>query len=141
MYIEYRHNNSGGKIWLKDEDWKNLEEAGWIVQWVWMQPSKDRKDCGTPILIFNKDLPKEKIYSWNKTTIGEKDMGTLAWTAYRPNLTLMQAVEEWESVTNKCATDAGCPCCGPPHNFTEYDSDGSYIKDGPDISYTSSFSW
>lgn len=23
--------------------------------------------------------------------------------------------------TGKTATDAGCPCCGIPHNFKEYD--------------------
>ena len=31
MEIEYSSNNSGGSWWLKDEDWKALEAAGWWV--------------------------------------------------------------------------------------------------------------
>lgn len=33
MIVEYSSNNSGGDWWLKDQDWKNLELNGWIVQW------------------------------------------------------------------------------------------------------------
>ena len=33
MYVEYSSNNSGGSWWLKDEDWKALEAAGWKVVW------------------------------------------------------------------------------------------------------------
>jgi hypothetical protein len=32
-YVEYDTNNSGGSWWLSDEDWKNLEKAGWEVSW------------------------------------------------------------------------------------------------------------
>jgi hypothetical protein len=31
--LEYSSNNSGGSFWLSDEDWKNLEAAGWKVEW------------------------------------------------------------------------------------------------------------
>lgn len=34
MIIEYSSNNSGGDWWLKDEDWRSLESAGWKVQWL-----------------------------------------------------------------------------------------------------------
>lgn len=32
-YVEYSSNNSGGNWWLADSDWKNLEKAGWEVDW------------------------------------------------------------------------------------------------------------
>jgi hypothetical protein len=32
-WIEYDSNNSGGSFWLSDENWKALEEAGWVVGW------------------------------------------------------------------------------------------------------------
>jgi len=34
MKINYHANNSGGGWWLKDEDWKHLEKAGWHVEWI-----------------------------------------------------------------------------------------------------------
>lgn len=33
MTVEYSSNNSGGKWWLTPQDWKNLEAAGWEVEW------------------------------------------------------------------------------------------------------------
>jgi hypothetical protein len=33
MIIEYSSNNSGGYWRLSDEDWQNLEKAGWKVNW------------------------------------------------------------------------------------------------------------
>ena len=33
MRVRYSSNNSGGKWWLSDEDWKALEAAGWDVKW------------------------------------------------------------------------------------------------------------
>ncbi len=33
MDVEYNSNNSNGYWWLKDEDWKKLEENGWEVLW------------------------------------------------------------------------------------------------------------
>ena len=31
MKINYNSNNSGGSFWLSDEDWENLEDAGWVI--------------------------------------------------------------------------------------------------------------
>ena len=31
--IRYDSNNSGGDWWLTDEDWKNLEKVGWVIDW------------------------------------------------------------------------------------------------------------
>ena len=33
MKIIYQTNNSGGKWWLTEQDWKDLESAGWNVEW------------------------------------------------------------------------------------------------------------
>lgn len=34
IVTEYSSNNSGGSFWLKDEEWKSLEDHGWFVQWL-----------------------------------------------------------------------------------------------------------
>jgi hypothetical protein len=34
MYVEYSSNNSGGNWWLSDQNWLDLEKAGWEVKWV-----------------------------------------------------------------------------------------------------------
>jgi hypothetical protein len=31
--VRYSSNNSGGKWWLSDDDWRALEESGWVVEW------------------------------------------------------------------------------------------------------------
>jgi hypothetical protein len=31
-YVEYGHNNSGGRDWLTPEDWENLRKAGWEIK-------------------------------------------------------------------------------------------------------------
>ena len=33
VLVEYSHNNSGGHWWLTDDDWRELEKAGWKVEW------------------------------------------------------------------------------------------------------------
>lgn len=111
MKTEYDSNNSGGHWWLTDEDWKALEAAGWKVDWVANKPDR---------LFASKD---------------GRFLGALATTAEREGLSLDAAVEEWERITGKSATDAGCPCCGKPHTFTEYDDAGKYVRSGPHTEY------
>lgn len=115
-YVEYDSNNSGGRWWLKDEDWKALEAAGWEVNWFRNQQSK----------LFQ---PGEDG-RW---------LGALASNAIRRGMGLREAADEWERLTGGCATDAGCACCGPPHRFTEYDADGKYVASGPEASYSASW--
>lgn len=105
MKVEYSANNSGGSWWVEDDGWKELEKAGWKVDW------------------------RE-----------ERWLGALATSATKENCnTIAEAVEEWENITGCTATDAGCPCCGPPHNFTLYDDEGNYIDSGTDTEYTAHF--
>lgn len=119
MRVEYRSNNSGGYWWLDDSDWVALEKAGWDVKW-----AKDKE---------NKDMyifAREGRY-----------LGALAKYAEKAgeSLTLKEAVEDWEIATGKSSTDAGCPCCGPPHSFTLYDDEDNYVDSGPSTEYTASW--
>ena len=113
MYTEYESNNSGGDWWLSDDDWRALEAAGWVVDW--------RNKSMSPLVENGR---------W---------LGALATSARRDGLSLRDAVEEREQITGKLSTDAGCPCCGPPHSFTEYDDEGRYVASGPETSYIASW--
>ncbi len=110
--VEYSSNNSGGRWWLKDKDWKALEKAGWEVDWY--------------------SLPHHKF------TDGGRWLGALASNAKRIGLSFEEAIAEFERVTKARASDAGCPCCGTPHNFTEYNGD-KYVRSGPNTHYSASF--
>lgn len=43
--LDYEANNSGGRWWLKDADWKALEDAGWTVHWI-CRTQRDHSDVG-----------------------------------------------------------------------------------------------
>lgn len=91
-WVEYSSNNSGGYWWLTDEDWKNLEKAGWEVDW-----EEGRR------------------------------MRALATSAKRYGVSLRVAMAEFEDVTGQSPFDQGCNCCGKPHEFYAYDSEGNMI--------------
>ena len=55
------------------------------------------------------------VVDWRKS----RWLGALATKAYREGLTIGQAVNEWETVTNESAYNEGCECCGLPHDFHE----------------------
>lgn len=96
--VEYCSNNSGGMWWLDDQDWRNLEAAGWIVAW--------KKDSTEP---------------FTKAMVGADGrwLGALATNATREGLSLPEAIAEWERITSQSAEAAGCSCCGQPHDFYE----------------------
>jgi hypothetical protein len=62
--VEFSHNNSGGRWWLKDKDWKALEKAGWTVDWF-----KDQR-LGALASNASKDFPtlKAAVEEWEKVT-------------------------------------------------------------------------
>lgn len=96
MKVRYRSNNSGGRWWLKDEDWKALEAAGWSVEW-------------------------SKNEEW-KDADGIRWLGALAVAATSPDVESVDAaIAEWERVTSQDASEEGCRCCGSPHGFYEAD--------------------
>lgn len=117
MHVEYRSNNSGGDWWLTDDDWRALEAAGWEIRW----------------FAANRDV-------YRTLDAEGRFIGALADSAIRRQASLRDAVDEWERVTGKSSLDAGCPCCGQPHWFTEYDDNGDYVTSGPDVEY-SSWAW
>lgn len=96
--LEYSSNNSGGSWWLKDKDWKALEDAGWVVEWY----AEEKQFNGKP-------YPDGRF------------IGALASRAHKfveSKTAATEAVEEWESVTGQNATSQGCNCCGRPHYFS-----------------------
>lgn len=117
MRVEYISNNSGGKWWLTDEDWKALESAGWAVHWF-----SDPQYQTLPLMVKSGRF-----------------LGALATEAVREGVSLQDAVDEWERVTGKSSTDAGCPCCGQPHLFTEYDDNDKLVRIGPNAEYVASW--
>jgi len=96
--LKYNTNNSGGNWWLKDEDWNNLEKAGWIVWW-------------------KKNDP---------TSINDRWLGALATKAEKEFDTIKEGLIEFEKVTKQSVTDSGCSCCGPPHDFSWIRKDGEH---------------
>jgi hypothetical protein len=145
-YVEYESNNSGGSWWLNDDDWKALEKAGWVVAWRYLTPMYDEKgsyirdERGIPKLIHVKDAPPPKwklgFYDESGETGEYRWLGALATSAYKPDCSdIRAAADEWERITGKSATDAGCPCCGQPHSFTAYDDAGKYVNSGPSTHY------
>lgn len=116
MYITYSSNNSGGNWWLKDEDWFNLEKAGWKIEWY---PLTTGYDKNGHVMIDENGLPD--LFE-DSCGVGIEDgrlVGALADSAYRFGLTMRQAIKEWENITGKDADAKGCSCCGSPHNFSE----------------------
>lgn len=145
-YVEYNPNNSGGHWWLTDDDWRALEKAGWKVQWastefVFTPKGEYERDAdGTPKLVqIGKGNSKYGSFAEKDKAGVYRYMGALARYAYRTGLPLREAVAEWERVTSACSTDAGCPCCGNPHNFTEYDAAGKHVASGPSATYSASW--
>lgn len=136
-YVEYSANNSGGHWWLADEDWKALESAGWKVAWATLEPLYTaegdyvRGDDGLPVYV----PLGEGGSGWPSFAKDGRYMGALAKSAYRVGLSLREAGSEFDRVTSQRSTDAGCACCGQPHNFTEYDADGRYVASGPETSF------
>jgi len=72
---------------------------------------------------------------WRK----EEWLGTMATRATKRGVTLRDAVKDWERITGLDSCDAGCPCCGQPHNFYEYDAKDKMIDSGPHASFTCGF--
>lgn len=96
MKITYDSNNSGGSWWLKDDDWFNLEKAGWTIKWY-----------------------KNEVNSWGGYPSG-RFLDALASEAYKEFDSIESAISEWESITGENAEDQGCSCCGQPHNFYDF---------------------
>jgi hypothetical protein len=95
--VKYSPNNSGGSWWLKDQDWKALEQEGWVIDWyATREPTSYRPD----------PYPDGRWFD-------SLAAGALIETDDEP-LIIIQA---WEKTTNQDASAEGCNCCGEPHTF------------------------
>lgn len=110
MKVTYDSNNSGGSWWLTDQNWLDLEAAGWQVNWYQYK----RAFSGRPY----KD---------------GRFLRALASSASREGLSLRAAIAEWEDVTGERASALGCPCCGPPHSFEFEGDNGEWEYYSPDF--------
>lgn len=59
---------------------------------------------------------------WDVEASANKAQITISASSAREALT--DAIHAWERVTGCQASNPGCDCCGPPHNFSTF-SDGS----------------
>lgn len=122
MKIKLECNNSGGYWWLSDEDWKNLEKAGWKVRWFAKEkhPEKPDPDCKSCKGTGRDEKRKhaayrcmwcfENIYAYH----GERWLGGLAKKATKECKSVKDAIVEFEKITGQNITSEGCNCCGPP---------------------------
>lgn len=103
--IEYYSNNSGGIDWLKEREWKSLEDNGWKLfgfdDFIYKYGKREIDEDGLPKRIEINDKDRRVKYAFKKFESIEK------------------AIEEFENLTNQNADDEGCSCCGKPHNFSE----------------------
>lgn len=119
--LDYDSNNSGGSWWLKDEDWEALEAKGWNVHWAQKNPNYSLE-------LLDK---REKTgYRW---------LGALATGAAKKFDNKEEGLKEWQDITGEDPGAEGCNCCGPPHNFTWHDDDGSTGYGS--IMVSSEFTW
>lgn len=131
-YVEYRHNNSGGRWWLKRKHWKALAAAGWKVipcDWEFVYDNGNH--------VYDADgTPKIEKTTRSMFASLYKEMGYRPY-AYKLNCDdIKQAAAEWERIVGMSPLDAGCACCGQPHSFTAYSDDGKWIESGPNTSYS-----
>jgi hypothetical protein len=136
-YVEYNSNNSGGRWWLSDQNWLDLEKAGWRVEWLRLANLFNEEgnyvldEEGLPLLVERTDPRIRKGDYVPRLDKDGRHLGALARQAYRVGLSLRDAASEWEKVTGLDSTAAGCSCCGQPHRFTEYDGEGKHVASGP----------
>lgn len=111
MIVEYTSNNSGGEWWLDDNDWINLEKAGWKIAWVGLD--FDYKDGN----FQQDDEGFPKMLKIRK--VGERWLGGLAKIAFYKCNSIEEAIKSFEDITGEYANSVGCECCGRPHSFYE----------------------
>ena len=128
--VEYRSNNSGGDWWLKDEDWKKLEKAGWYVEWGQnfycgsRYPSltgERRPEKFIPCVAVNGEYKcnGHRVFeSYKNMTKSNRWLDALATTAHKSFKSIKDALLEFERVTGQDVMDEGCNCCGAPHSFS-----------------------
>ena len=109
--FQYSSNNSGGRWWLSEDNWKALANAGWKVIWSWQEFIYNSKGDH----IFDSEgYPKVK----DAKPVGTLWLGGYAKYAYKKFNTVKECIDEFEKLTGQDVSDKGCNCCGAPHNFS-----------------------
>lgn len=98
--VNYDSNNSGGRWWLKDEDWFNLEKAGWVIAWIRLDPSPDIK--------VDEDGRWLRTLARKAFLIVEASSQIVAEGI---------GIESFEQITGQDVNSEGCSTCGSPHYF------------------------
>jgi len=124
ILVKYSANNSGGRDWLTDEDWVALYDAGWQLR-------KDYGDC------VYTDAGGDVETNWEL----DPRTGSIGRSSRKEFSSMREAVNEWENLTSGNASDEGCNCCGPPHNFSGKDLETGEYVDGPEIVTDSYLQW
>jgi len=120
--ITYISNNSGGRWWLSDGDWINLEKAGWTVIWGGYQfchfewsPRKNTVCSAADVCDGHR-----AFNSLGEMGLSDKWLGSYAREAYiDTDRTMEEVIDKWESITGQNSQDQGCHCCGQPHIFDQ----------------------
>jgi len=72
---------------------------------------------------------------WDVAWFEQRQHGALAMYATLQNASLEIAAASFEKLTTLSTTIPGCPYCGPPHHFQEFDKADQFIDSGPSVSY------
>lgn len=64
----------------------------------------------------DQDWVELEYNGWSVAWPGDR---TLPNRAYISVNSVDEAVNSFEEITGRSASEKGCPCCGPPHNFSE----------------------
>lgn len=120
MRVEYSSNNSGGSWWLKDEDWKALEEAGWDVQWGELEFCFSNWRGRSPVICASAEVCEghPEYTSYEQAKKGGGFLGAVAMKASFKCETPEEAIRSFQEVTGQDPGAEGCNCCGPPHIFS-----------------------
>lgn len=117
--VTYNSNNSGGSggsWWLSEDNWKALEANGWKLfsygDFIYDESGNYKYD--------ENGLPERKWKSPSPDLFG-----AYATYGFKRFDTPKEALEEFERLTKKDISEEGCNCCGPPHNFSWDDGEGS----------------
>lgn len=124
--VEYSSNNSGGRWWLSDKDWRALEDAGWEVYWggsyyCHSTSPFNRKPAGKPEPCEPRKCQGHRRCDNLEETLvvpNGRWLGAAARNASKEFANPKEAILEFERVTKQRASDEGCNCCGPPHTFS-----------------------
>lgn len=129
--VEYSTNNSGGRWWLGDDDWRKLEVSGWEVVWGGLWFCNSRYSMQAPAEGAEQphtadDCPGHRRYASYEEAVasGDRWLGGLATEASKEFASVEDAIREFESITGQDASAEGCNCCGPPHSFSWINEDG-----------------